>query len=829
MGKVNSLRDIVEFNSNFKTAINLYLNLNRPDKILGYIPTKSSISFLSEYTKAVLENKEQATLLVGPYGKGKSHLVLVLLAILSLERTDENTKMINRLIEKIQKVDEIGERVSEQVQSLWNKDRFLPVLITNTTGDLKQAFLYGLNDALKRNGLMDLVPDTFYSIALERINDWEENYFETYITFKEEIEKSGSNISALKADLKMYSKEALNLFKTIYPKVTAGSEFVPLAISDVLPLYKSISEKLVEEYGYSGIYIVFDEFSKFIEGQDGTAAGINMKLLQDICELATDSKAVQVFITMIAHKSIKEYGKYLSQDIINSFITKLLSLNKRPLQNTRDMLKFVKEMIDNIRFCVIMTGNEKDAYTLFEVLNDRAMEIDDLELTKNLFLKTYCNTSDDIDDDIIDNNIGELDQIWGDKIFTSDFSNEHKKLVSYLGALYLTADETAFTNRKERYREIIEKEYLNSYSAKTNQYIFFKAFNDISVYWMIRVIIDEYNIPVYKSAEACIGAENNPLVSITFKTFHLLNALKLDGVMPALVNVIIRQYMNEMVDSGLKQIDINNFKKYVLDIKNDYQHNINEGKYRKIHELAFKLWKSALLCKDYEIPREIAKKGLQNISLKNWNPQGVLIDIETHSKMLSQFREWLQNWQYGKSKGNNLADLKLKVLFINLFKTQINADETELIFDKTVYSFVTDKLQLDHMEARRPSENNMVKHFKPKDPYELREKYVESLGNMMILDKDNNNEKNNKPLAEAMGYYENMCVGHWLNKLTTELLESYHTKVSIAGQDFKVPTEQFFNERSAKLIYYFEKILVRNLDTKKVKIQFSEISNRNSI
>lgn len=122
-----------------------------------------------------------------------------------------------------------------------------------------------------------------------------------------------------------------------------------------------------------------------------------------------------------------------------------------------------------------------------------------------------------------------------------------------------------------------------------------------------------------------------------------------------------------------------------------------------------------------------------------------------------------------KTKGNNLADLKLKVLFINLFKTQINADETELIFDKTVYSFVTDKLQLDHMEARRPSENNMVKHFKPKDPYELREKYVESLGNMMILDKDNNNEKNNKPLAEAMGYYENMCVGHWLNKLTTEL------------------------------------------------------------
>lgn len=83
--------------------------------------------------------------------------------------------------------------------------------------------------------------------------------------------------------------------------------------------WKSVSEKLVDEYGYSGIYIVFDEFSKFIEGQNNIAAGTNMHLLQSMCELATDSKNAQVFITMVAHKSIKEYGKYLSRDLINLF------------------------------------------------------------------------------------------------------------------------------------------------------------------------------------------------------------------------------------------------------------------------------------------------------------------------------------------------------------------------------------------------------------------------------------------------------------------------------------------------------------------------------
>lgn len=44
-----------------------------------------------------------------------------------------------------------------------------------------------------------------------------------------------------------------------------------------------------------------------------------MKLLQDICELACDSTNAKVYITMVAHKSIKEYGKYLSNDIINAF------------------------------------------------------------------------------------------------------------------------------------------------------------------------------------------------------------------------------------------------------------------------------------------------------------------------------------------------------------------------------------------------------------------------------------------------------------------------------------------------------------------------------
>lgn len=124
--KYKKLNEIIEFNSNYKTAINLYLSLNKEEKVLNYIPTNSSVLFLDEYMRAVLENREHATLLIGPYGKGKSHLLLVLLALVSLERVEKNEKIIKQLKSKINKIEEIGEKIASDIDVIWEKNRFLP-------------------------------------------------------------------------------------------------------------------------------------------------------------------------------------------------------------------------------------------------------------------------------------------------------------------------------------------------------------------------------------------------------------------------------------------------------------------------------------------------------------------------------------------------------------------------------------------------------------------------------------------------------------------------------------------------------------------------------
>lgn len=310
------LRDYVKFNSDFRDSVNLYLDLNKEDKIKSYIPTKSSVDILEQYLDAVLDNKQHSTLLIGPYGKGKSHLLLMILAALTLENNPKNDDLMHELGNKIKKV---NADVQKKVAKAYGQKKYLPVLIMSTQGDLNQAFLVGLNEALKREKLTSITPDTFYTYAVTTINRWKKEYPDTYNSFSELLKEQKMSVSRLTSALKNCDENALNIFKKIYPTLTSGSEFNPLVGSEVLPMYKNIADKLVEEYGYSGIYIVFDEFSKYIEGQDNKAVGNNMKLLQDMCELANASKNAKIFITMVAHKSMKEYGKFLSVDIINSF------------------------------------------------------------------------------------------------------------------------------------------------------------------------------------------------------------------------------------------------------------------------------------------------------------------------------------------------------------------------------------------------------------------------------------------------------------------------------------------------------------------------------
>ena len=80
---MNHLMKLIQINHSFQKSVNLQLDLDNYERIGSYIPTRSSIAILKRYWNIVSgKSGESASVLIGPYGKGKSHLLLVLLALL---------------------------------------------------------------------------------------------------------------------------------------------------------------------------------------------------------------------------------------------------------------------------------------------------------------------------------------------------------------------------------------------------------------------------------------------------------------------------------------------------------------------------------------------------------------------------------------------------------------------------------------------------------------------------------------------------------------------------------------------------------------------------
>ena len=67
----------------FQYSVNLKYDYDNYEKIENYILTSGTISVLKDiFSSFKIDSIERSNLLIGPYGKGKSHFVLVLLSFM---------------------------------------------------------------------------------------------------------------------------------------------------------------------------------------------------------------------------------------------------------------------------------------------------------------------------------------------------------------------------------------------------------------------------------------------------------------------------------------------------------------------------------------------------------------------------------------------------------------------------------------------------------------------------------------------------------------------------------------------------------------------------
>lgn len=281
----------------FQYSVNIGYDLHSDDKLKNFIPTKSALHLLEEIILSTSDSStDRSRILIGAYGKGKSHIVLMILSVL--------LKRDFSLFEKMKSKVESDPKFKQCIQNYYESNKkILPVVISGSNTSLSQAFLLALQRTLSENELLDVMPETNYKAAISVIKRWEKEFPDTYSAFKKSIDMP---VSAFIDELASFSITAYEQFEKAYPSLTSGSFFNPFLGFDIVELYESVAKSLRTK-GYTGIYVVYDEFSKYLEANITEASVSDTKMLQDFAEKCNRSGSTQLHLMLISHKEISNY------------------------------------------------------------------------------------------------------------------------------------------------------------------------------------------------------------------------------------------------------------------------------------------------------------------------------------------------------------------------------------------------------------------------------------------------------------------------------------------------------------------------------------------
>ena len=329
-------------NNNFQSSVNLQYDLNKEQKLDSYIPTRQSVAILKRYLSAAYNdnyNEDNATVLIGPYGRGKSHLLLILATIISFGIGNVSESAIDNLINKISVTEEATGELANLIKTK-NKP-FLPVIINSNHTDINQSFIVALRDALDRNSLNDFFPETYFDSAIKMIETWENDFENAIKLFKKELKGEKTKINDLKEELHKCSPSAYQTFCKIYPLVSNGAEFNPMQNTDIVKMYEKVSDALIEQKGYSGIYIIFDEFSKFLE---------SLAVTKDMQNLSLQSEAINCIFVVLLIKKYLTILKITALELLTEDLKRYILLHQ--LSNHMNWLQMQFVIRKSLRFFI---------------------------------------------------------------------------------------------------------------------------------------------------------------------------------------------------------------------------------------------------------------------------------------------------------------------------------------------------------------------------------------------------------------------------------------------------------------------------------------------
>lgn len=299
-------------NPSFKTSVNIKFDIGNKEFLDRYLPTPSHAeSLIGLSTGFVNERANSSHIMIGPYGSGKSLIASIMASIVSKSVSRDT---VNQLIYKFEKVHRDIYTVLTQLHK--KETQFIPVALSGYEGSFSEAIINAVNRELSRRNIDDNLSSDKETVTTI-IRKWKNDFYHTYKDFSNLVQKErGYTVKKWLEIFERNSTRELSWFKNVYPQFTAGAEYKV----DNSKLFVEKMEKLIKilERENIGIFIVYDEFGRFLQTLKSEDVYKTMQDIQDLAEITTRSKGL-MHLLLVSHKSMGQYMLSFNEDYKSEF------------------------------------------------------------------------------------------------------------------------------------------------------------------------------------------------------------------------------------------------------------------------------------------------------------------------------------------------------------------------------------------------------------------------------------------------------------------------------------------------------------------------------
>ncbi|WP_100401885.1 hypothetical protein [Bacillus sp. FJAT-42315] len=285
--------------SRFQPSINIVYDIGKAELFDQFVPNLNQLDIIEKVLSGVLDDQRHSHLLIGPYGAGKSMVGALITSLLSARKKSKDVKSF------LDNVSTVSPDFLKNITSNLElkKMRWIPIAITGKSGDFEKIILDSILSNLKKQDITISLKGDSEQI-LKTVALWQREYKFTYKHLEEYCHRIDISLEEMLKKIKAGDEELIIEFKKMYPHLTSGATFISEADStfseQIDHILKQLNSKKV------GLFIVYDEFGRFLQTVNQAAIYQTMQSMQDLAEMA--NRVHNMGLLFITHTGLKQYA-----------------------------------------------------------------------------------------------------------------------------------------------------------------------------------------------------------------------------------------------------------------------------------------------------------------------------------------------------------------------------------------------------------------------------------------------------------------------------------------------------------------------------------------